>query len=326
MTDRPARPPAADQARVDVHHHILPPTYVAALGPERIGAPASSGRMPVWTPAHSIEAMDSVGIATAITSVSAPGFAIDDASRRTTLVREANEFAARMKIDHPGRFGSFASLPLPDIDASLAEIAYAFDVLGAEGICLMTHHAGVYPGDPALEPVMAELDRRSAVVFVHPTSPMCAACVAGLSDSTLEFPFDTTRAIASLVLNGVTVRHPRIRFIFSHAGGTIPFLAARLDTLGGNRPEVRERLPEGVLHALRTLYFDTALSTNRHAFASLLELTPREQILLGTDFPFAPLARLQSTVAALDGLGLDPATVQGIGGGNARALLARRAG
>ncbi len=313
--------------RIDVHHHILPPAYVSMVGEERIAAPSSSGLLPRWSIEHALDVMDRAGIATAITSISSPGFSTADNAAgehwRTHLVRGCNEYAARMAHDHRDRFGLFASLPLPDLDASLDEVAYSLDVLGANGICLLTNHEGRYLGDPFFEPLLAELDRRCTIVFVHPASPACAACLPGVSASTLEFPFDTTRTITSLVLAGVTLRYPRIQFIFSHAGGTLPFLAGRLESLTRNNPALREQTPQGVIAEFRKLWFDTALAANRWAFGSLLELTTPDRILFGTDFPFASDARVQSAVSDLAHLGLDAGALAAVESGNALRLLGR---
>jgi predicted TIM-barrel fold metal-dependent hydrolase len=304
--------------RIDVHHHILPPPYVEAVGEAAIGALLVSGRAPQWTPQASVEAMDRNGIATAVTSMSAPAFGRGAGARK--LARQCNDYAAAMRRDHPGRFGVFATLPLPDIDGSLAEIAYAFDELKADGIGLLTNYDGLYPGDPAIAPVFEELDRRGAVVFFHPAAAEPCNCLCGMPAATLDFPFDTTRAVASLLLNGTFARHRNIRFVFSHAGGTVPFLAGRLARLE-RRPEYRPQLPDGVMAELKRLYFDTALSANRFAFAALLQLTTVEQVLFGSDYPFAPEDTMTATVAGLAGLGLTTAELAAIERDNALRLL-----
>ena len=268
--------------------------------------------------------MDANGIATAFTSISSPGLALDDARARADLARRCNEYAAALAADHPGRFGVFATVPLPDVDAAIAEIDHAFDVLDVDGVCLLTNYQGGYLGDPEFRPVMAELDRRAALVFVHPMAPTaCPVCASGLSLSTLEFPFDTTRAIASLLLEGTLATYRRIRFIFSHGGGALPFLAGRLEALTRNRPNLAEVAPDGVIAELRRLSFDTALAANRLVFGSLLELVPVEQILFGTDFPFGSPDVVARTLAGLGTLGLSASALEQIESGNARRLFAR---
>ena len=306
--------------RIDVHHHILPPDYVATVGDDRIGPLILAGRTPEWTPAMSVEAMDRNGIATAITSISAPGLWFGDNEESVRLARICNDYAASIRLDHPGRFGVFACLPLPDVDASLAEIAHALDTLKADGIGLLTSYGDRYPGDAAFQPVFDELNRRRAVVYFHPTNAPCSQCLPEIPAATLDFPFDTTRAVVSLLYSGTFARCRDIRFIFSHAGGTVPFLAERIARLGA-RPGFREMVPNGVLPELERLYYDTALSANWLAFRSLLELVTPDKVLFGSDYPFAPEATMTATVRGLIELGLDPDALQGIERDNALALF-----
>ena len=306
--------------RIDVHHHILPPDYVAAVGDGRIGPLILAGRTPEWTPEMSVEAMDRNGIATAVTSISAPGLWFGDDAQSVRLARLCNDYAAAIRRDHPGRFGLFASLPLPDVDASLAEIEYALDVLGADGIGLLTSYGDRYPGDAAFAPVFDELDRRGAAVYFHPTDAPCSQCLKDIPAATLDFPFDTTRAVTSLLFSGTFARCRDIRFVFSHAGGTVPFLAERIARLGA-RPGFREQVPDGVVAELERLHYDTALSANRLAFASLLALVTPDKVLFGSDYPFAPEATMTATVEGLAGLGLDADVLRGIERDNALALF-----
>ncbi len=306
--------------RIDVHHHILPPDYVDIVGDDRIGPLILAGKTPEWTPEMSIEAMDRNGIDMAVTSISAPGLWFGDTGETVRLCRHCNEYAAEIRRAHPGRFGMFASLPLPDVDASLAEIAYALDDLGADGIGLLTSYGDRYPGDPAFAPVFDELNRRRAVVYFHPTNAPCSQCQPEIPAATLDFPFDTTRAVVSLLFGGTFTRCRDIRFIFSHAGGTVPFLAERIGRLA-NLPRFGEKVPDGVLAELERLYFDTALSTNRLAFASLLELVAADHVLFGSDYPFAPEATMTGSVKALQKLGLDGGTLRGIERDNALSLM-----
>jgi predicted TIM-barrel fold metal-dependent hydrolase len=309
--------------RIDVHHHILPPSYVRAIGDARIGPLIVAGKTPEWTPQHSIEAMDRNGIEKAITSMSAPGLWFGDARITMALTRECNDYAAKMRSDHPGRFGVFASLPLPDIEGSLREIAYALDELKVDGIGLLTNYDGKYPGDPVFAPVFDELNRRKAVVYFHPTeAPCCHAHHLAIPAATLEFPFDTTKAVTSLLFGGTFARCRDIRFIFSHAGGTVPFLAERIARLEV-RPEFRASVPDGVMFELKRLFFDTALSANKLAFSALLQLVAPEQVLFGSDYPFAPETTMTATISGLAALGLGPDVLYAIERGNAVRLLKR---
>lgn len=306
--------------RIDVHHHILPPEYVRIVGDDRIGPLIVSGKTPQWSPQHSIEAMDRHGIATAVTSISAPGLWFGNADATRSLTRVCNDYAARMRSDFPGRFGVFASLPLPDVDASLREIEYALDVLKADGVGLLTSYGRMYPGDPALAPVFEELNRRRAVVYFHPAQSPCCSGLLGIPAATLEFPFDTTYAVASLLFGGTFARCRDIRFIFSHAGGTVPFLAERIARLE-SRPEYRASVPDGVMFELRRLFYDTALSANALAFSALLKLVSPDKVLFGSDYPFAPEATMSASVKGLAELGLAPEVLAAIERTNALALL-----
>jgi predicted TIM-barrel fold metal-dependent hydrolase len=306
--------------RIDVHHHILPPTYVSRVGPDKIGPLIVSGKVPEWTPQNSIEAMDRNGIAKAVTSISAPGLWFGEPGMTRDLTRECNEYAARMKADYPSRFGVFASLPLPDVEASLREIEFALDVLKADGIGLLTSYGRMYPGDPAFAPVFDELQRRKAVVYFHPMQSPCCSGLLGIPAATLEFPFDTTNAVASLLFSGTLSRCRDIRFIFSHAGGTVPFLAERMARLEA-RPEFRAKVPEGVLYELKQLFFDTALSANATTFSALLKLTTTNKVLFGSDYPFAPETTMTATVKGLAQLGLPADVLCAIEYENALAIL-----
>lgn len=297
--------------RIDVHHHILPPDWVETVGDERIGPLILAGKTPEWTPEMSIEAMDRNGIATSVTSISAPGFWFGDTQETTDLCRHCNEYAAKLRQDFPGRFGMFASLPLPDVDASLKEIGHALDTLKADGIGLLTSYGDRYPGDEEFAPVFDELNRRGAIVYFHPTNAPCSQCLPEIPAATLDFPFDTTRAIVSLLFSGTFTRCPDTRWIFSHAGGTAPFLGERIARLGA-RPGFKEKVPNGVIAELEKLYYDTALSTNWLAFRSLLELVPPEHVLFGSDYPFAPEATMTGSIKALREMGLDANVLSGI--------------
>ena len=310
---------------IDIHHHILPPHYVQEIGTEPIGVQGSSGRVPAWSIEAALQGMDEAGIRTAITSVSAPGFAPLAPQRAARLARWCNEFAARLGSDHPGRFGSFASLPLPDIDASLAEVEYAFDQLRADGVCMLSHYAGMYLGAPEFDPLYEVLDRRNAVVFVHPTSPLNLQLVAGLSASTLEFPFDTTRTVADLIFARVPARFPNIRWIFSHAGGAIPYLSGRIDVLTTNNPRLREQIPEGFSAELRKLYFDCALSYSQPTIDALAAAVGPDQLLFGSDYPFGPRHQMVATARGIDALPWSADRKDRLRNANAAALLPRRA-
>jgi predicted TIM-barrel fold metal-dependent hydrolase len=247
--------------------------------------------------------MDRNGVQAALLSVSAPGVHFGDDAAARRLARACNEYSAEVVRDHPARFGAFASLPLPDVDGALAELAYVYDELGVDGIVLQSSHSdGSYLGDPRFEPVLDELDRRRAVVFVHPAIPRTAAAIPiDIPVFGMEFTFDTTRAAFNLAYTGALERHPDIEWILAHAGGTVPYLVDRFGLLWAMDPELAERAPQGALAYLSRLHYDTALSANRHAFASLGELVGWDRVLFGSDYPFAPEIVTSLSVMSLDG-------------------------
>jgi 6-methylsalicylate decarboxylase len=277
--------------RIDVHHHIIPPAQVEALIRNRGGNPAK------WSASMSLEDMDKAGVATSITSIQNPGVwfgKVDEASRK--LARECNEYAAKLEQDHPGRFRSFAVIPLPDTEGSLREIEYALDVLKAEGIALWTVYSGKYLGDPAFVPVFEELNRRKAVVYTHPTVPDCCNnLVKGVPVSSMEYNHDTTRTIASLVFGeGKTaLRFPDIKFIWSHSGGTLPYLTSRMEQVAKPR---KDEFPNGAVPVFRRFYYEVAQGNTPGMLAALFHMVPVSQVLFGSDFPY------REAMEAVDGL------------------------
>jgi predicted TIM-barrel fold metal-dependent hydrolase len=307
--------------RIDTHHHFFPPAYLKRKQQQVIAmAPSHAARVNEWTPGRALEAMDQAGIATAVASIAPPGVWFGDAREAGELARECNEYAAAMAAANRGRFGVFASLPFADVASSLREIEYALDVLRADGIGLMTNYDALWPGDPRFAPIFDELNRRKAVVYFHPTAAACCiGLIPGLAPATLEFPFDTTRAIASLMHGGVLARCPDIRFIFSHGGGTIPMVAVRLAAaMERTRKELCERMPGGPLGALRKLYYDLVNVTHPMSFNAVRELAGVSQLLHGTDYPYWPTG---GTAAGLAKLGLVAEDIEAIERGNALRLM-----
>jgi len=286
--------------RIDVHHHILPPDYVATLA--RMGISAGGGMpFPSWSPEEALGLMDRRGIQTAVTSISTPGVHFGDEAAARDLARRCNECSARLIADHPTRFGGFAILPLPDVDGALRELEHSLDTLGLDGVVLLASQSdGRVLGDPLFDELFAELDRREAVVFIHPTVPKSSETIPiDVPAFAAEFTFDTSRAILNLIWTGAAERFQKLRLIFSHAGGTAPFLAWRWALLDF-APQIKERAPRGVMHYLKRFHYDTALSANPHALRSLGELVDPSHIFFGSDFPFAPEPITQQSI---DGLG-----------------------
>ena len=300
--------------RIDVHHHYFPPFYL-----EEVQAKVGSPEAKAWSVARSLDDMDRAGVATAVLSVTNPGtwFGDDAAARR--MSRACNEYAAQMVADHPGRFAMFACLPLPDIEGSLAEIAYALDVLHAEGIGAFTNYDDRWLGDSLFAPILAELDRRGAVLYTHPTNNRCLMHVLPeIKQAAIEFGTDTTRTIASLVFGGAAARYRRLRFVFSHAGGTMPFLIDRFLELE-KLPALAARVPLGLMHELRAFYYDTAQAAQPATLRALTTLVEPSQVLFGTDCPYRTAA---DHVAGLHRCGFDPAEIAAIERTNALDLLA----
>ncbi len=307
--------------RIDIHHHFAPPAWVSEVRGRPLLQPANAA----WTPDRSIEDMDRGGVATAMLSITNPGLWFGDQAVTRRLARACNEYGARLVQDHPGRFGLFASVPMPDVDGTLAELAYAYDQLKADGIGLFTSYGDAWLGNPAYRPVMEELNRRKAVVHVHPTAADCCRNLdyaQGVAPGSLEYGTDTTRAIMGVTFSGDAVRYPDIRFVWSHAGGTVPFLAARID--GASRAAA-DRLPRGFLAELRRFYYDLAGATNPGAVASLRTLVPAEQVLFGTDFPPGGTAAEYARALAELG-GYSPSELRAIERDNAVRLFPRLRG
>ena len=277
--------------RIDVHHHMLPPEYVRHTRDRILEITSGDDTVLKWTPDVAMEQMDQFGIDSSILSLPVPGAWFGNKENSRTLARISNEYGARLASDRPGKFSMFAALPLPDVDGSLAEIASAFDVLRADGAYLQTSYDNKWPGDPDFAPVFDELNRRRAIVFVHPTEPGCCAnLIPGIPSNVIEFVFDTTRAIVSFLVNGTFARCPDIRFLFCHSGGTMPVLAARIHGFFQSRSALARCAPNGVLNELKKLHCDIANATNSSSLAALLNLVPTSQILFGSDFPYRTVA------------------------------------
>jgi predicted TIM-barrel fold metal-dependent hydrolase len=307
---------------VDVHHHFFDPAYLKRKASEILARSAGYPQVLQWTPERSLEEMQAGGVTTAVLSMSAPLWFGDRAETRE-LSRGANEFTQALLGRYPGRFGYFAVLPLPSIEDSLAEVDYALGAGKADGVALLTNYEDLYLGDARFLPLLEALDARGALVYVHPsTASCCRNLVPEVSPAFLELPFDTTRTIASLLYSGALSRFRNIRFIFSHGGGALPFLADRLSQWARARPDLAARLPDGALAELRRLHFDTASVTNAPAMAALRAFAPATQLLFGTDYPYVKVAPQAGELARL---GLSADDQRALRHANAERLLPRLA-
>jgi predicted TIM-barrel fold metal-dependent hydrolase len=307
--------------RIDVHHHFYPREYLGALdSPAAGGESISMPGVRDWSVDRSLEDMEKGGVATSILSLSPPGCSLGGRDENRALARVCNEYAAKLQREHPGRFGHFGVLPMPDVEGALIEIAYALDVLKADGIQLMTSYGNKWPGDPEFDPVLEELNRRGAVVFIHPLGPACCNnLIPWVPAALLEYTQDTNRCIMSLMFSGALAKYPDIRFIFCHGGGSMPFLAGRVMHSGTNR-KFLPRVPKGIEYELKKLHYDIAIAAYRPSLSALFELVPKSQVLLGSDFPFHSVA---NTVSGLDAYGVPEADAQAIYRGNAERLIPR---
>ena len=308
---------------IDTHSHMYPPQYLKMQHDfENARKIRPNAGVNSWSVSKLVELMDKNGIRTSVMSfASTPGLWFDGGPEAAhKAATEGREFAAKMRQDHPGRFGVFAPLSMMNVDVTLKEIAHAYDEIKADGINLQTNYGDKWLGDAMYKPVLEELNRRRAVIYVH---PLVAACCGRLSVGTfpavIEVPHDTTRTMTSLLLSGSFARYRDIKWIFSHAGGTMPMMAGRIDSFYGKHPKVKEFAPDGIFAELARLHYDTANATSVPAMAALMKLAPVSQITYGTDYPYFPHDQFKE----LDKLGLSAADVQAIGSGNATRLLPR---
>ena len=311
---------------IDVHHHFYTPEYINELS--TVGVVEGGGsQIPQWKPENSLEVMERYGIDVSILSVPRPVWDFKDAKKMSEVVRSLNEFGADTVRKWPSKFGVLATLPLPDVEATLNEINYAFDILHVDGVNLMSNYEGFYLGDPRFEKVFAELDRRKAVVAIHPavftgsdipSSKNAGSPIKTIEPSLFEFIFDTTRAVANLVISGTIKKYPSIKFILSHAGGTVPYVANRIidrseiiafyqkvqsGQIAPPAPEVFQKMLEDAqkesLRQLGSMYYDTTFSVNIHEMSSLQKLVDNSHILLGTDYPLGQEIGMRSNMRDL---------------------------
>ena len=282
--------------RIDVHHHVPPPAYVdwMAQGNPTFRSPLDTS---TWSLESALADMDKYGIETAI--VSSPDLNGRLPGDFAPVVRSCNEWLAKLTVDHPGRFGCFGMMPLPNVATTLAEIAYVLDTLQGDGVRFAPSYAGKYLGDVSFDPVLAELNRRKAVAFVHPTQPQCCGqMMPDVVSAILEFPFDTMRTITSLLYSGQFAKYPDIRWIFSHGGGTLPMLAGRISGSFRN-PKMQERAPRGPIYELQKIYVDTASAFFPWSWAGVVALSGPKHILFGTDDPYVKIADVDAGLNAV---------------------------
>jgi predicted TIM-barrel fold metal-dependent hydrolase len=316
---RAASPAQFATTAIDVHHHFLPPFYKPLAKGWLDKFATGVAAVMAWTPEASLAAMDEARVSRAVLSISSPGVHFGDDAQARDLARACNDYAVSLGGQHPGRFAFFAALPMPDVEGAIREAERALALDGGRGIGLLSNYGGRYLGEAEFRPLFEWLNRRGAIVYVHPTdAPCCAGLVPQVATPLIEFPVDTARTIASLLWSGTLSAFPNIRFIFSHGGGAMPMVMERVVAMGFVDRSLLAKVPEGAAAALAKLYVDTASVTGAPAMAALAKWLPESHILYGTDFPWGGLA---SSRAALARLGLPPAKLAAIERANATALL-----
>ena len=318
-------PEPANMPLIDVHQHVIPDIYKSELA--RVGVLGSGENpWPAWSVTRQLELMDELGIDAVLMSIASPGAYFGDVEFTKRLVKTCNEVMAQMVADHHGKFGAMGFVSLPDVEAACRDVEHALDVLKIDGINLQTHTGHRYLGHPEENELYAELDRRRAVVFLHPQRPPAQnmpqyAFPAGYT----ELTFDTTRAIANMLYTGTLAKYPNIRWIMPHMGGVTPFLMFRLCGLDDD-PKARERIPDGVAAYLRRLYYDVAQSPSPLALRALLDVADPSHILFGTDYPSARNVEkvMRDTVAAVRTFdGFDDKLRRKVMASNAQGILPR---
>jgi predicted TIM-barrel fold metal-dependent hydrolase len=312
--------------RIDVHVHAIPDSFKQASLRAGRGATISTG-FPTWSVEQHLAFNDRHGIATAIISISQPGAHFGDDAAAAVLARTLNEEMARMVADHPANFGAFAVLPLPNVAAALEEIDYALDVLKLDGVGILTSYQGIFLGDPSFDPVLEKLNAHRAVVSVHPALPIGSRDLStDYPGFMTEFVIDTTRAVTHMIFSRVMERFPDIRFILSHAGGTIPFLSWRLSMAPLiDRSRFGHLTPEWVMEQVGRFWFDTAISAGAQSIGALHAVAKPERILFGSDFPYCPDTVAERCTSGLADI-LAPDVLAGVERTNALALFPRLRG
>jgi 6-methylsalicylate decarboxylase len=334
---------AAKGGRIDVHHHHVPPGINAgagfgvdgggrgagAGGGAGRGGAAAKGGAPVntfgrgWTPERTLEQMDKFDIAVAVLSMTQMGNVLyDNTEKGRKAVRTGNDYGAKLMAEHPKRFGLFTGVPLPDIDGVMKEIEYGFDTLKADGVGIYTNdNQGKWPGDAYFDPMWQELNRRNAIVYMHPLAPPCCTNLNdSVSSAMNEFDFDITRACTSILANGVLHKYPNIKIIIPHSGGTMPMIAGRIKDRYPHDPKHEEYIPNGVIAELQKFYIDIAHAAFPYPMAAMMKFALPDHILFGTDYPFEPI---ESTVNEIPGLGIPAKVWRAIDRENAEKLLPR---
>ncbi|KAI2623674.1 hypothetical protein GGS21DRAFT_533688 [Xylaria nigripes] len=319
--------------KIDTHHHMVPDFYAKAVAEN--GGDPSGWPTPDWSPTSSKFLMQRAGIQSAILSVTAPGpNIVKTPEEQNNLARRLNEYAATLRDQDPYSFGFFASLPdIRNSTAAIDEITYAVDYLGADGVTLFTRYGpeNTYLGHAELEPVWAELDRRQAVVFIHPTHPVDTDVLNSyMPQPVVDYPHETTRTAMDMILSRTLHKYPNVKVILSHAGGTLPYLITRFATPLRKTHDFAAKWMTGTTYedamdSFQKFYFDLALSSSPQVLSTLLAMVPHDHILFGSDFPYAPTPAYPAFLEDLEKADIAPDLRENINFGNARRLIPRLA-
>jgi predicted TIM-barrel fold metal-dependent hydrolase len=316
----------APKRLIDVHHHFYSPELLSVMAAwqTKHNQPPLPPPIAGWTPEKSLAEMDATGIQTAILSVASMRGLWFEADPKSvpTLARSCNDYVAKVMRDHPGRFGLFATLPMPNVDESLKEVKYAFDTLHADGIGIPTSWGDRWPGDAAFEPLWVELNRRKAMVVFHPYAPNCCGMLQpSINESYLEYPYDTARTVLSLLFAGTLAKYRDVRWTLCHGGGALPYLAGRIETLEANSHAKLDVIaPNGIDAEIKRMYYDTANATFPVTMAALLKEIPISQLMFGSDYPYVTG---KQNLGPLESQGLSASDIAAIESGNAMRQIPR---
>jgi predicted TIM-barrel fold metal-dependent hydrolase len=305
---------------IDAHHHVVAPVLKAKAADHIRRSAGLADQVLAWTPEESLAKLDEAGVDRAVVMSSTATGIARIFSDPAAICRECNEYSASLASDYKGRFIPLALLPYPDMDATLAAIADCMDSMGMPGVLMSTSYdGGLWQGDERLTPIYEELDRRGAVAFCHPRTPeACADLIPAIHNNTLEFLFDTARAITALAFTGTLQKFPRIKFVFCHSGGALPPLFNRISRSVERNPKLKQFMPDGFKGAVGKLYYDTAMSTAKGNFGAMKDLAPISQFMFGSDYPYMdPIG----TMRGLPDHGLSEAELAAVKGGNAARVF-----
>jgi 6-methylsalicylate decarboxylase len=321
--------------KIDTHAHFLPEFYREALVDAGITKPDGMPAIPPWNEKAHLDFMKDNGISKSYLSISTPGVNFGDAAKSKTLARRVNDYAANLAERNPGKFGSFASLPLPDVEAALEEVSYSLDQLNADGFTLLTNYHGIYMGDKVFNPLFEELNRRKAKVFIHPTTG--CQCVSDTPQQfrpldfpspVMEFFFDAARAVVNLIMSGTVTSYPDITFLIPHCGGVLPPLIDRFSFFSTKVLQSDSRATitvDDIQDIFRNrFYYDLAGFSMGNQIYGLLRWTEPSQLLYGSDYPYTPAEGIKYQAEVMDKVAKDLwniEEIEGVYSGNAENLF-----